>query len=369
MTTPTDSSAAGNEAPAVRIAVDGAAAKFTLDRPRALNALDVAMRTAMSAALPAFTRDPEVYALIITSASDRAFCAGGDVRELVALYRNDPAAARRALADEYALDWQLECFAKPSVALIDGVVMGSGVGLTAYNTHRVAGERYSFAMPETMLGLFPDVGVAHVLAGLPDHLGVYLGLTGHAIGRADAYALGLVTHCSAAARFGEIIAALEEAWPVDPVLDERHEAPGPPPLDAHRATIAKVFSAPTVGEILSRLRTVSGRDADWARRVEADLRAAAPLSLAVTLRHIREAASLDLRSVLARDYRLACRFLEGHDFAEGVRALLIDKDKAPRWQPSRIEDVTEAMVEACFAPLAEGELLLPERRLMQEPAP
>jgi enoyl-CoA hydratase len=151
------------------------------------------------------------------------------------------------------------------------------------------------------------------------------------------------------------------------VLDERHVPPGPPPLEPFRAVIAQCFAGASVADILARLRAVAGPATPWAAEVVRDLEARAPLSLAVTLRHIREAAGLDLRSVLIRDYRLACRFLDDHDFAEGVRAMLVDKDKAPRWRPASLAGVNDAMVEAYFAPLGAGELTLPERRLMQEP--
>ncbi|MDX2289879.1 MAG: enoyl-CoA hydratase/isomerase family protein [Hyphomicrobiaceae bacterium] len=350
----------------IGIGIDGAMAHFTLDRPRALNALDVAMRAAMSAALPAFGRDPQVYALVIRSASERAFCAGGDVREILALAdAGDLAAARRAFAEEYAFDWQLECFAKPTVALIDGMVVGSGVGLTASATHRVGGERYSFAMPETMIGLFPDAGVSHALARLPDETGLYLGLTGRSIGRADAYALGLLTHCIDAGEYPAICSGLADAWPVDPLLDERHRDPGPGDLAPYREIIATAFAAPTVPEIMTRLRAVRGAQAAWAGKVADDLVARSPLSLVVSLRHMRAARDLDLRGVLIQDYRLACRFLEGHDFREGVRALLVDKDKTPRWNPARLADVDPAVVDSYFAAL-DPDLALAERRLMQE---
>lgn len=169
----------------------GSVAVVTLDRPRALNALTSAMRAALAAWFPAFARDPQVYAVVLRSTSPKAFSAGSDVREVIALGRSDQEAARRAFREEYALNWQIECFSKPTVALIDGMVMGGGVGISLYGTHRVAGEGYRFAMPETMIGLFPDVGVCHAFARMPGHMGTYLGLTGRTIGRADAYALGL----------------------------------------------------------------------------------------------------------------------------------------------------------------------------------
>lgn len=356
-------------APEIRIETRGAAGVVSFDRPRALNAITTAMRAALADALPGFARSPLIYCMVLRSESPKAFSAGGDVRELTAWGRSDPARARAAFADEYRLDWALDCFTKPTISLIDGIVMGSGVGLSLYGTHRVAGAGYKFAMPETMIGLFPDVGVAHAFARMPDHVGMYLGLTGRTIGRADAFQLGLVTHCIDAALFPTLLDALADAQPVDPLLDAHHADPGPAETLARRDAVRRIFSAATLTGVLDRLAAeaanTDGPDAEWAAGVHRDLLARSPTSLALTFRHIREAAARTLDEVLAVDYRLACRCLDGHDFHEGVRALLVDKDGAPRWQPDSIAGITPALVEAYFAPLAEGELGLAPRTQMQ----
>ena len=375
-----DNEAAGGAAPGapaardeadggIRIGADRACAFVILDRPRALNALTTAMREAMARAFPAWARDPEIYAVVVASATDRAFCAGGDVRELTDWGRARRADAVRSLAEEYALDWLLECFTKPTVSLIDGVVMGSGVGISLYGTHRVAGERYRFAMPETAIGLFPDVGACWSFARMPDGIGMYLALTGRAIGRADAYRLGLVTHCIPERRFVEIRAALADADPVDPVLDERHEDPGPGELDRLRPAIARCFAQGTVEGVIDRLKAERDGSEGWAQGVLGELAARSPTALKITHRHVREARELDLREVLIRDFRLACRCLDGADLYEGVRAALIDRDRTPRWQPGRLEDVSAGVIDAYFAPLAEGELALPSRARMQAFSP
>lgn len=343
----------------ILLGVEGAAAVVTLNRPQALNALTDAMRGELAAAIPRWVRDPQVYALLIASSSERAFCAGGDVREMAEWSRSRIADARRSLAAEYTLNWSLDRFTKPAIALIDGIVMGGGVGISLYGTHRVAGERYRFAMPETGIGFFPDDGVSSVLARLPDEIGMYLALTGRAVGRADAYRLGLATHCISARQFGEIRAAVSEADPVDPLLDTRHEDPGPGELDDLRAAIARCFGAESLDGILGRLGAETGASASWAEGVRAELAQRSPLSLAVTYRQMRKARGWDLRTALLNDFRLACRFLEGQDFYEGVRAFLVDRDRAPRWQPGRLEDVTEAMVDGHFAALGPDELELP----------
>jgi enoyl-CoA hydratase len=349
--------------------IEGAAGVITLNRPRALNALNTAMRTRISESFTAWSRDPQVYAVVIASATDRAFCAGGDVREMVEWAKSSPAAAIAAVGAEYSLNWQIDCFTKPTVSLIDGVVMGAGVGLSLYGTHRVAGERYRFAMPETAIGLFPDDGACWAFAQMPDEIGMYLALTGRSIGRADAYRLGLVTHCIPAARFAEIRSALIDAEPVDPVLDAWHMQPEEGELGAHRSAIARCFGAQDVEGILSRLQAERGDAQAWAQEVISGLATRSPTSLKITFRHVREAKAHDLQQTLAHDFRLAVRCMERHDFAEGVRASLIDRDRNPRWQPGRLEDVTEADVESYFAPLDRGELELASRAEMQAPRP
>jgi enoyl-CoA hydratase len=337
----------------------------TLNRPKALNALTGEMRTRLSEALWSAARSPDTYAVILRSTSERAFSTGSDVREVIAWGRQDPAKARAAFAEEYKLNWQCECFSKPTISLINGMVMGGGVGISQYGTHRVAGENYAFAMPETIIGLFPDVGVCYVLARLPGEAGTYLGLTGRTVKRADAYALGLVTHCIDGSEFDAITTEISDAWPVDPALDDRHRDPGPGELAPYAETIQHCFSASTVEEILARLDGVSGSAADWAKGVATDLRRRSPTSLKLTLRHLRGAAKRDLRDTLKLDYRLALRCLEDNDFYEGVRAALIDKDGEPRWRPSKLEAVTDGMIKLYFSSLGKGDLDLPSREDMQ----
>jgi enoyl-CoA hydratase len=345
--------------------IEGAAGVIALNRPRALNALTAAMRSSIGVAFAAWARDPQVYAAVILSESDRAFCAGGDVREMVACGRRSLDEARSMLAAEYALNWQLDCFSKPTVSLIDGAVIGSGVGISLYGTHRVAGERYRFAMPETGIGLFPDDGVCWIFAQLPDEIGMYLALTGRSLERADAYRLGLVTHCLPAAQFGEVRAAIAAADPVDPVLDARHVDPCPGDLDALRPAIARCFAGDSVEAIVASLEAESGEAKAWAEGVLRDLAHCSPTSLKVAHRHVQQVRALDLAATLAQDYRIACRCMEGHDFYEGVRAALIDRNRAPKWQPARLAEVSEAMVAAYFAPLDAAELQLTTRAEMQ----
>ena len=343
----------------------GAAAIVVLNRPASRNALSIGMRAVLAEALPALGRDPMIYGVVMRSAVDRVFSAGGDIREITTLAGRDLSAARQALGRELALCWLYECFSKPIVSLIDGVVMGTGVGITLFGTHRVAGSRYRFAMPETAIGYFPDCGVMHVFARMPQAIGRYLGLTGRAVGRADAYALGLVTHCIDQERYAEIEAHLAEADPIDPVLDGLHQDPGPSPVLAEVPRIGRYFEGASIAQIFRRLSQPAAGDEAWAATVLEDLKARSPMALAVTDEAIRRAASLDIRETLLQDFRLAWRFLELPDLYEGVRARLIEKDGSPRWRPKHIEDVEPAAVLSLLAPLNADELGLPTRAEMQ----
>ncbi|NOT72354.1 MAG: enoyl-CoA hydratase/isomerase family protein [Hyphomicrobium sp.] len=351
--------------PKVIVSRHGAVAMLTLNRPQALNAFDDEMRQVFAAEIPKIARNPDVYVVVLNSASPKAFSAGGDVRAIIKAATTDKAAAKAYFAGEYALNWLLDCFSKPTVSLIDGLCMGSGAGLTLYNTHRVAGENYKFAMPETAIGLFPDVGVAHPLARLAWPMGLYLGLTGRAIGRADGHWLGLATHCIAGAKFQSIVDSLGDAQPIDALLDDLHEAQQPGPLQGDALMIEDLFSGATLADIMGRLQRATGASEAFAKATYSDLIKRSPLSLAITDRHIRSCRNLDLRETLIQDYRLGVRCIEGVDFAEGVRAALIDKDGAPKWQHARIEDVTEDEVAAYFAPLGDGDLKLLTRSEMQ----
>ncbi len=333
----------------------GALAIVTLERPEAANALTRAMRAQLAAAVQRWARDPQIYAAMLQSAVPQVFATGGNIGKVAGLKPFDLAEARRALADEAALCWLLECFSKPTVALIDGLVMAGGVAIMAYATHRVAGAQYRLALRETQQGVIPRHGMARTLARLPDSLGMYLGLTGREIARADAVKLGLATHAIGAEHHESIRAALAEAEPVDPLLDALHEDPGPAELDAWRAVIADCFSAPNLDAIRRRLQVQTGAARDWAGGVLADLDARPPLALVATHRHIREAGARDLRQTLLLDYRLACGMLDRQHARDG----------RPAWQPSTLVDITPGMVERLFQSMGSAELILPTLQEMQ----
>lgn len=350
----------------IRIARRHAAGCVELARPERCNALTLGMRRALAAAYPRFARDPMIYAAVIRSVAEHVFSAGADLRELIELVQGeDRAALWRAVGDALGLCWQHECFSKPTVSLIDGAVMGGGVGISLFGTHRVAGESYRFASPETGIGLAPSNGLCHALARLPGSIGVYLALTGYAISRADAFRLGLATHCIAARHFDEIERHIASADPVDAVLDPLHRDPGPGDLVALEPVIGRCFSAPSVEEIIGRLEAERGSHETWARELAARLRRRSPLALKVAHRLLAKAGGLDLRGVLELDYRVTCRMIEAQDFRQGAQAALSPTQRAPAWNPARLEDVNETMVSNVFPPSADLVLALPNRDEMQ----
>ncbi len=348
----------------------GAVRIITFNRLKARNAINLAMTETLTTAVVQTARDANIYAIIIQSEAPGVFCVGGDVREMARLAAIDHAAADQALAAEYRLVWLLECFSKPVISLINGAVMGAGAGMTLVNTHKVAGKRYAFSMPEVRLGFFPDDGVAAVLGRMPDHVGIYLGLTGRSIGRDDAFALGLVTHCIDEQHFAHIRQCLANADPVDALLDGLHEPPCSSALEEVRSCIRDCFSAPSVAEIIARLRELRESAAHperkaWATGVMADIARACPIALSIALRHIRDAASMDLRQTLIVDYRIGRRLTGSHNFQAGVQAVIVDKGRQPEWQPRDIADVTDARIETLFHADPAHELILRTREEMQ----
>ena len=339
---------------------EGRAGFITLNRGRALNALTHDMITQMNRRYLKWATAPRIYGVVLEAApGSRAFCVGGDIRAVTADIESNLGEALTFFRDEYQHNWTLQCFTKPNVALIDGAVMGGGVGISIFGTHRVAGEGFRFAMPETSIGFFPDIGGGWFLSRMPGETGTYLALTGRTVGREDGYYLGIASHCVPSADFDKIRHAMIESDPIDPVLDGLHRDPGEAPLARHRDVIDRVFDAETVEDILARLDGETGAHAEWARETAATIRANAPFSLKVALRQLRMArAAPTLKDALVIDFRLARRLVPAHDFREGVRAVLIDKDRSPKWQPASLAEVSEDSVAAALAPLGEEELRL-----------
>ena len=341
----------------------GAAGIVTLNRPKALNAVTHAMALALRAQLDRWANDDAVTRIVVTAAGDRAFSAGGDIRVLYDLGKSGQHdTALQFWRDEYPLNAAIKNYRKPYVALIDGIAMGGGVGVSVHGSHRVAGDRFSFAMPEVGIGFFPDVGATWFLPRMPGELGTYCALTGERFGIGDAITGGIATHRVPSARFGALIDGLTGTVSVDAVLAAFSEPPGEGPVVQRKATIDRLFAGDMVENILAALdrEAVSGSgDAEWARKTAATIRTKSPLSLKLALAQVRRGKDWDFETCMRMEFRIVSRVIHGHDFYEGVRAVIIDKDNQPRWQPATLADVGEADVECHFAPLGPDELVLP----------
>lgn len=335
---------------------DGVAA-VTLNRPAAHNALSWDMLLGLRDRLDAWERDDSVRVIVLRGAGDKAFCAGGDIRSFYAAFRDRGAVDHEFFTVEYALDFRIHTYPKPIVAVMDGIVMGGGMGLAQGAALRIVGDRTRMAMPETAIGLFPDVGGSYFLSRVPGAMGVYLGLAGPTLRAADALHCGLadmyLSHASMA-RLDDWLR--QSAAARDPraatralaMRDERsrlHRGE----LEPLRAAIERHFNAPSVEAILASLEAQTEHP-DWARRTREAILRHAPTALKITLEQIRRGRSMGLADCFRMELGLVRGCLDHGDFFEGIRAMLIDKDRKPRWRPARLEDVSPAEVERFFHP-------------------
>ena len=321
---------------------EGRAGRILLDRPAALNALDLTMIRAIAAAMDDFRDDPAVQVVTVESSSPRAFCAGGDIRAIrAAAMAGQAEEVETFFREEYAVNLAIARYPKPWIALIDGACLGGGIGLSVHGTARVATEAAMFAMPETAIALFPDIGASYVLPRLPGALGMYLALTGVRMKGADAAHAGFATHYVPRAA----LPALAEAIVRDgAAVLAAHAQPLPPfSLAPHRAAIDRCFAADSVPEILARL---AAEDTDWARETTATLRAMSPSSLMWSHALLRAGAGRDLAACLRAELALTRTVTRHPDFHEGVRAMVVDKDRTPRWSPATVEAVDPAAIAA-----------------------
>ena len=339
----------------------GTLAQVVLDRPQALNALSLGMVRDLYRALTAWRADPAVQAVAIRSSSPRAFCAGGDLRFFHEACRAGLHGGTEALEDfftkEYRLDHLIHHYPKPWLVLMDGIVMGGGMGMAQGGAScvRVVTERARMAMPEVNIGLFPDVGGGRFLSRLPDHVGLYLALSGEALSAADAVRIGLADFLLPSARMPALLDALQQAGDGDVraciaeaavlVADtDRIEEEG---LSANRSAIAQHFAQDSVAAIADSLRR---DDSPFARRTLAAMMQRSPLMLCVTFRQLKRARDLSLADCLRMERSMIRHCFEHGEVLEGIRAAIIDKDRQPRWQPAHLNTVTEAMVERFFEP-------------------
>ncbi len=332
---------------------------ITLNRPKALNAITLGMIREMEKVIPGWEKDPAIKAVILRGAGDRAFCAGGDVAGLYREMRDDPKGTLRRdfFYEEYIVNRRIYRYAKPWISLIDGIDMGGGVGFSVHGSHSVASEKFLFAMPETTIGLFPDVGGGYFLTRLPGALGTFLALTSHRLKAADALWAGIVDAYVPSAKIDALQDALGAAdlsgpdahRKVDKVIAGFAEDAGMPSLPAMMRDIDRCFSAERLQEIEANLEKLGG---EWAAKQLAALRKLSPLSMAITLEQMKRCANRSFEDTMTIEYRMSQECMRpDHDFFEGVRALLIDKDQKPKWNPPSIDGVTRQMVEAHFRPL------------------
>jgi enoyl-CoA hydratase len=333
--------------------IEGKAGRIRLNRPRAIHALTTGMCAAMSDALRAWRDDPAVEAVLIDHAEGRGFCAGGDVVMLRDSGIGDGRQARAFFMAEYRLNHLLFTYAKPVAAFMDGITMGGGVGISQPARFRIATENTRFAMPETTIGLFPDVGGGWYLSRLPGRAGQYLALTGARMDGAECRYLGLATHFIPADRLDEVKARIAQAPErIEGILGEASRDAGEPRIAEALLRINKAFASDRLEEVLAAL---DGDESEWAQRELATLRARSPQSCKVSLRLLAEGAAMpDFAAEMKQEYAVAARVVARPDFAEGVRALLIDKDNAPAWNPATPEGVTDALLDEIFAPMPKG---------------
>ncbi|NWV64167.1 HIBCH protein, partial [Malurus elegans] len=343
----------------------GGAGIITLNRPKALNALNLSMIQQIYPQIKTWEKDPETYLIIIKGSGGKAFCAGGDIRALTEAGTAGDKMSQDFFIGEYRLNNAVGTCKKPYVALIDGITMGGGVGVSVHGHFRVATEKTLFAMPETAIGLFPDVGGGYFLPRLSGKVGYYLALTGCRLKGRDVLKAGIATHFVESEKLPalekdlialkspskEKIADVLNSYHMKCTLDQEKEFV----LDEHMDKINSIFSANSMEEIVKKLKQDGS---PFAMRQLETLNKMSPTSLKLTLRQLREGASMSLQDVLKMEYRLSQACMKGHDFYEGVRAVLIDKDQSPKWKPAALEEVSDEFVDNCFKPLGNDDLKL-----------
>lgn len=329
-----------------------------LNRPQALNALTHEMCIPLEQHLRNWAKDAAVRAVIIKGAGEKAFCAGGDIRKLADRSAEGVQYRKSFWYDEYRCNTLIGEYPKPFIALIDGIFMGGGVGLSVHGSHRIISEFAHFAMPETGIGLFPDVGGTYFLPRCPGELGIYLGLTGARLKGADILTAGVATHFVPRANMAALEQALIETAPadkagIDAVVAKFTADPGPSQLAERKAEIDKRFGGESVAAVMAALEA---DPSPFSIEQAGIIRAKSPTSVKLTFAQLRRGRSLSLRDCMKLEWRICNHVALGHDFYEGVRAVIIDKDHKPKWQPAQLEDVSDAEIEKYFTPVADGEL-------------
>ncbi|WP_369059532.1 enoyl-CoA hydratase/isomerase family protein [Caulobacter sp. 73W] len=344
--------------PEVITRIEGKVGRITLNRPKALHALNLSMCEAMIAALQAWRSDPAVELVLLDHAGERGFCAGGDIRMLAQSGAKDGKEAMAFFHTEYRLNHLLFTYGKPVAAVMDGVVMGGGVGLAMPCAYRIATERTTFAMPETGIGLFPDVGGGWFLPRLPGKTGLWLALTGARIKAADCLILGVATDYVQSADLDALKAAIiADPADIESLLAQIDADPGHAPLADNLAVVSDTFAMTSVEGIVAALEAQGG---EWAAAQLETLKTKSPQTLKVAFRQLKLGGRMDdFADNMAMEYAIGARVVRRHDFLEGVRAVIVDKDGSPKWNPDRLDAVTESMLDEIFAPLPADEAWTP----------
>ncbi|MEE2688171.1 MAG: enoyl-CoA hydratase/isomerase family protein [Pseudomonadota bacterium] len=327
-------------------------AEVTLNRPGALNALTLGMVRQFDLLLKDWTADDKVRAVVVRGAGEKAFCAGGDVQKL---YNGGPRSpiTQDFFREEYRLNRRIHFFPKPYVAIMDGITMGGGVGLSVHAGTRIAADNTMLAMPETGIGLFPDVGGSWFLPRLPGEIGMYLAMTGARLTAADCVYVKICDAFVPSDRHDDLIAALRDGMDISTDLREFACDPGPSPLVAVRETIDRCFAGDSVEAIETAL-TVEG--SEWALEQLSIMAGKSPTSQKISFRQLRKGANLEFDACMVMEYRMSQRIMEGGDFFEGVRAVVVEKDMSPKWTPATLADLSEEDVDRYFCPLVESDL-------------
>ena len=337
----------------VLVTRSGGVGRLTLNRPKAINALNHAMVRTMAAALLEWEADPTVTAVVVDGAGERGLCAGGDIVAIHDDAKFGGTGSREFWRDEYVLNAAIGRYPKAYVAIMDGIVMGGGVGISAHGSVRVVTERSTIAMPETGIGFVPDVGGTHLLSRTPGEIGTHIALTTGRLNAGDAIALGFADHFVPSESLPEFVAALASVSVADALARFAQPAPESPLL-AQRSWIDAAYSADTVEEIVARLQAA---DVPEAAKAADQILGKSPVALKVTLRSLRQARELgSLEEVLNEEFRVSVAALGSHDLVEGIRAQVIDKDRNPQWAPATLADVTAADVDRYFQPLGDLDL-------------
>jgi enoyl-CoA hydratase len=335
----------------------GCCGLITLNRPKALNALTLNMVREFASALDRFENDPAVGCVVITGTGGKAFCAGGDIRILYNLGKEGRYAEQLSFwREEYRLNRRIKLYSKPYIALADGIVMGGGAGISLHGTHVIAGENFTFAMPEAAIGFIPDVGATFFLPRLPSRAGTYLALTGARMTCGDALGFKIATAHVPSARHAPLIERLAEGAPIETAIAAEGAPPPTSTLIQESELIARCFAAGALPAILRNLDEAARANSAFARSAASTIRTKSPTSLAIALRQMQIGGAMDLGQALQTEFRIVSRIARGKDYLEGVRALIIDKDNRPRWSPATLETVCQAEIDAYFAPLPGGEL-------------